>query len=381
MSTPPASAAQDRIIGFDVARAMAIFGMVVVNYRGVFEQDGTSGWLEQVADQVNGRAAALFVFLAGLGISLLSARSRASGEAQAIRADRITLFRRALFLFVLGLGFRQVWEFDILHFYGVYLAFAAILLVAPTRVLIGLALLAVAVFPLLYAVLPGLGIPFWDTTSAFTPRDIVIDLTFQGYHPVAPWLAFLLLGMVVGRLDLGDRTVRRRMLIGGVLAALLTEAISFAALGLGLLKPLLDVTPGIDLEAIALLLGTEPYPPMPLFVVVGTGWAMAAVSLCLAAGERWGSRRWMLPFAHAGQLALTVYILHGTIGVWAIAWLGMEPRHSLEWVLGYCVIFYVAIVLLATIWRRFLARGPVETVMRWLTGSRKSEIVPSEDPA
>lgn len=143
------------------------------------------------------------------------------------------MLKRALFLFAIGLAFRQIWDFDILHFYGVWLCVAALLLTAPSRALAGCALIVVAIFPLLFVLLPGqLGISFWETTDALTPRDLAIDLFFQGYHPVAPWLAFLFVGMIIGRLDLADRALRRRMLIGGVVLAFACEAIAFALLDL-----------------------------------------------------------------------------------------------------------------------------------------------------
>ena len=376
MTGAPRTAA-GRIAGFDLARAIAIFGMVTVNFRVVLADSDGPEWLERLADQIDGRAAALFVFLAGLGISLLSAHSRASGEAAAIRADRLTLLKRALFLFIIGLAFRRIWEFDILHFYGVYLFLAALVLTVSNRMLIALGVVAAAIFPALYLVLPAqFGIPFWDTTAALTARDIAIDVFFQGYHPLFPWLAFLFAGMIIGRLDVGDRHIRRLMLWGGIALALAAEAIAFALLGIGLLKTLLNIAPAIAIEPVADNFGTEPYPPMPLFVAVGIGWAMAVSSLCLSAGERWNGKVWLTPFIHAGQLALTVYIVHGSIAIWALDWIGLGGQHSTAWTLGYAVLFYAVIVLLATLWRRRFARGPIETVMRRLTGSRKSEILP-----
>lgn len=290
------AAISGRIDGFDLARAIAIFGMVTVNFRAALASGETPRWLYLLAEQVNGRAAALFVFLAGVGIALLSARSRASGDRAAIRADRLSLFKRALFLFATGLGFRQLWEFDILHFYGVYLLAAALLLTAPSRVLAALGIALAALFPVLYYMVPSyLGIPFWDTTSAFTVRDIAIDLFFQGYHPVAPWLAFLLAGMIVGRLDLADRAVRRRLLVGGVALALIAEAISAGLLELGWLKAAFDIAPAAIVEAAAEAFATDAYPPMPLFVAVGLGWAAAAIALCLSIGERFAGRAWLTP--------------------------------------------------------------------------------------
>lgn len=384
-ATPPAetptaeeSRTARRIIGFDIARAFAIFGMITVNYRSTFHITGESpAWLETAAGMVNGRAAALFVLLAGIGISLLSRQSRLSGERADIREDRFNLLRRAVFLLAIGLLFRQIWEYDILHFYGIYLMIAAVLLTVSNRNLAIAGFLAAAVFPILYYVLPAqFGIPFWATTSEFTVREVLIDFFFQGYHPVTPWIAFMIAGMLLGRLDMRDPAVRRKMLIGGIALALTAEAIAFVALDMGLFKLMEDVSQMIDLEEASLLLGTAPYPPMPLFLAVGIGWGMAIVSLCLSFGDRFAERRWITPLVHTGQLALTIYILHGTVGIWAVGWAGYKPHQTLEWIIGYSGLFYVAMIIASTLWRRRFDRGPVEAIMRRLTDSWKSEINP-----
>ena len=40
------------------------------------------------------------------------------------------------------------------------------------------------------------------------PLGMLAELTFTGYYPAVPWLAYLLVGMAVGRLDL-THVVRR----------------------------------------------------------------------------------------------------------------------------------------------------------------------------
>lgn len=379
MSGPAQPSASNRILGLDLARALAIFGMLTVNFRAVLTEAEEPEWLHRLAEQVDGRAAALFVFLAGIGVSLLTRRSRGSGNGAAIRSDRWLLWRRALFLFVVGLTFRQIWEFDILHFYGVYLFAAAFLISAPSRWLLVLAGLLSLIFPILYYVLPSrFGIPFWGTNAGLAPGDLAIDIFFQGYHPFAPWFGFMAVGMAVGRLDFGDAGLRRRLLFGGLLAVLIAEALAQLLLGFGGLKLAFGLAPITTVELAADSFGTDPYPPMPLYVLAGAGWAVTITMLCLGVARRWGTRPWLTPLIHAGQLALSVYVFHGTVGAWLPEWLGYEPPLSLGWVLGYCVAFYAVTVLLATIWRRFFARGPLESVMRWLTGKRRTRAAPAQ---
>lgn len=371
-ATPmPAAAASGRVYGLDIARALAIFGMITVNFRAKLTETEEPAWLLRLAEQIDGRAAATFVFLAGIGVALLTRKSRLSGDAAAIRADRWLLWRRALFLFVIGLAFRTIWNFDILHFYGVYLFTIAFLITQPGNRLIALAVILSLVFPFLFYVVPTqLGISFWDTNDGLSPGDLAIDIFFQGFHPFAPWFAFMLFGYVVGRLDLGDRKLRRRLLATGLLLVVVAEATAQALLQLGFIKLAFGFAAREAVELAADSFATDAYPPMPLFVMAGTGWAMVVAMLSLGIGERWGGRAWLTPLVHTGQLALSVYIFHGTIGAWAPGWVGYPPPQSLAWVLGYCVLFYAATILLATLWRRLFARGPIETVMRWLTSSR-----------
>ena len=54
-----------RIQGFDLARALAIFGMIVVHFALVMSgEQREPAWLRTVLDLIDGRAAALFVILA-----------------------------------------------------------------------------------------------------------------------------------------------------------------------------------------------------------------------------------------------------------------------------------------------------------------------------
>jgi uncharacterized membrane protein YeiB len=370
-TAPAPVPASGRIHGLDIARALAIFGMLTVNFRAKLTETEEPAWLLRLVEQVDGRAAATFVFLAGIGVALLTRKSRLSGDAAAIRSDRWLIWRRALFLFVIGLTFRLIWDFDILHFYGVYLFAIAFLMTAPSNRLIALAVVLSLIFPILFYILPAqFGIPFWGTNDGLYPSDLAIDVFFQGYHPFAPWFAFMLFGFVVGRLDLSDRKLRRRLLLAGLLFVLVAETIAQALLEFGGLKLAFGLAPRATVELAADSFGTDPYPPTPLFVMAGTGWSLIVAMLCLRIGERWGDRAWLTPLIHTGQLALSVYVFHGTVGAWAPAWIGYPPPLSLSWVLGYCVLFYATTILIATLWRRLFARGPIESVMRWLTKRR-----------
>ena len=75
--------------------------------------------------------------------------------------------------------------------------------------------------------------------------------------------------------------------------------------------------------------GTAPMPPAPLYLLSAGGTAVALIAACVFLCERLRTATWLLrPLTHTGQLA----------------------------------------VLCATGWRRLARRGPLEWVMRRLTG-------------
>ena len=119
----------NRIEGYDVARALAVFGMVLVNYKSTMGSEYLGPEkLVGILSFLDGRAAALFVVLAGIGISLLTRQARETGDVAALTTHRRTLLSRAFFFFVVGLVYWPIWPADILHFYGAYIALSVVFL-------------------------------------------------------------------------------------------------------------------------------------------------------------------------------------------------------------------------------------------------------------
>ena len=114
-----------RVLGIDFARALAIIGMIIVNFKMVIGAEG-SGWLLALADSFSGKAAALFVTLAGVGIALMTQRGYESNDETLIKKGRVKLIKRSILLFVVGLSYIVIWPADILHFYGVYIEFTMV---------------------------------------------------------------------------------------------------------------------------------------------------------------------------------------------------------------------------------------------------------------
>ena len=160
---------------------------------------------------------------------------------------------------------------------------------------------------------------------------------FNGFHPVVPWLAFLLLGLIVGRLDMADPATRRRVLVAGASAAVASEILSGVLVRFTGAGRAPDEVPGLEF-----LLGTAPMPPMPLYMIAGAGTACDMIALTVGIGIRFGHVAWIRPLVHTGQLALTLYVAHVAhvvLGMGMIESLGGLEDRSLTFVVGSSVLF------------------------------------------
>ena len=128
-----------RLEGLDLARFLAFVGMVVVNFKIVMGAESDGGVLGILTGSLEGRAAATFVVLAGVGLGLAASRS-------AHRQTVLVTMKRAAFLLVLGLVNSLIFDADIIHYYAFYFLFGVLVLPFRTRTLIAAIVLLNLVF-------------------------------------------------------------------------------------------------------------------------------------------------------------------------------------------------------------------------------------------
>jgi uncharacterized protein len=202
----------------------------------------------------------------------------------------------------------------------------------------------------------------FEYQASWIPVGFVRHLLFEGYYPAIPWLAFLLVGMWIGRLDVRQTAVRRRLLIGGLSIGVLAELASRLLIAVFFA----NATPD---QALVVERAFSRFADlaMPLYILAAGGTAVAVIALCLTLTERHPEARWVRLLAWTGQLALTLYVAHEVIGLGPLVVLGLDNGRSLLFSIGYGTAFFVAAVIFATLWRRRFMRGPLEWVMRRLT--------------
>ncbi len=357
----------NRQYGYDLARALAVIGMVIVNFKiAMGAETAGPGWLVWLVGLIDGRAAAAFVILAGVGMSLLSRKARLSGDLQAMAAHRKALFKRAAVLFGFGLLYTPIWPADILHFYGIYILIGACLLNASGRTLwtlaVGMSLAFVGML-LLFNYDKGWDWASLNYTDFWTLKGMLRHLFFNGFHPVIPWTAFLLAGIWLGRQDISAPAVRRKIFIGGLVAFILAEIASYL-----LTAWMLARFPYVNRTDIKGLGGTDPIPPMPFYLLSAGGVALMLITGSTMLVEKLRYSFWILkPFITTGQYALTFYVAHVVIGMGTLEELGLLSESNLLLSVASALCFCIGGMGVAVVWRQYFKRGPLEWVLRKVT--------------
>lgn len=353
---PQTATPGSRLEGLDLARFAAFVGMVLVNFHVVVTgghappEGGVGDW----PLLLQGRAAAGFVVLAGVGLGLMAQRGGAEQQLW------LTL-RRAAFLMAIGLANMLVFDADILHYYAVYFVFGALLLPLSSRALLGWVLglnLAAVAAVLTLDFEAGWVMAELRYTDFWTPQGFVRNLVFNGWHPVVPWLGFLLFGVVLSRLPLAAGRTQLALAAGGVVAMLVASMLS---------TWLLPLMQAAEPELVDLV-KTEPVPAMPLYTVAGLGAACALIGVCAWLGERPSLRRWLRPACLVGRQSLTLYVAHILVGMGVLESLGLIEGGSGQQAVVASFWFVAACVVYALVWSRWFKRGPLEGLMRRLAG-------------
>lgn len=376
---PAARPRSRRAVGVDVARAVALIGMIAVHVFPAENEDETG--LSWAFGLFGGRAAALFAVLAGVSIAFVERRSRGQLHGRTLTADRAALVVRGLLILVVGLllGHLETPILTIIPYFGVLFILALPFYGRSSRLL----LIAAGVFAVLGPALRHLVIDrvperidpdsdYTFVTATERPDLFVADMLLTGYYPAILWMTYLCVGIVIGRQQLTSRRFALILLGWGSALAFLSWTLSKLLLGpLGGTRHLLEATPSLDGEDVAeiLLFGPDvavptttwwwlavvsPYSETPLNLVHNLGTAVAFLGLALLVTHRGG--KVFSPFAAIGAMTLTLYSAHCVVLM-----LEVLPEEDLPEAALWIQV--LAFMLFAMLWRSALGRGPLESVI------------------
>jgi uncharacterized membrane protein len=384
-SKVPVEPLKPRVIGVDVARGLALIGMMATHTFALKAEDGTPSLVHMVA---SGRAVATFVLVAGVSVAFLTGgRARPRGRARAAASAGLVIRAVLIGLIGLALGFLSPLNgiLGILPFYGLLFLLVIPLLGLRSWILALVTVASFGVGSLLIVATTNLGLPYagaqLDPTLATLVEDplgLLAQLTITGEYPVVVYLGYLAAGLAIGRLDLSSRRVAGWLLGVGLALAVAAQAVSWLVLNrLGGLAQLLPLAPtGDDPAQVTQQLLWEPdriaswwYLALPaphshslvdLVHTVGSAAAILGAALLLTRTR--AGRTVLAPLAAAGSLSLTLYCAH--LLLLATHWSAANPT----------VLFLtmtVGGVVFAAIWRRWCGQGPLERVVSVPAGAAR----------
>lgn len=354
-----------RVVGLDVARCLALLGMIATHVLPAYTADGTH--LSWSAELAGGRASALFAVLAGVTLTLGAGGTRpVHGRVWAGVGAGVVV--RAVLVGVLGMALA---ELDagiaiILTYYGLLFFLGIGFLALRARTLLALAAGWLVVSPVLsHLVRPELPPRGFDSPSfaqLADPGRLLAELTFTGYYPVVPWLTYLLVGMALGRIDLRRATTATWIAAAGLVLAVAAPLVSRWLLArppvAGALRDSgIDLTLGraygtTPTDTWAWLAVASPHTATPLDLARTLGSSLLVIGLCLLAA-RIAPRLWSIAFG-AGAMTLTLYSLHVVLRTD-----GALAGDDLTTYLQHVAVVVTIGALLALVRRR----GPLEAVV------------------
>ena len=354
---------KQRVNGFDVARALAIFGMVVVNFKIAMNAETGNQLLMGFAGLFEGRASALFVILAGIGVTLMTNKTRESGDRSLVLKSRLSLIKRGLLLIVLGLAYTPIWEADILHFYGFYFLIAAVIFKVNDKSLLLASSIIMLIFPVLMVFFNYEQNWVWATftyENFWSLDGMIRRILFNGFHPVFPWAAFLVLGMWLGRQDLSNALIRKKLLIGSIITLLVTE------IGFYAIRSILGDGHSLEMtsEEVTFLFSTSIIPPLPQYMISAGSSAIIVLIGSLYFSEKFSESNINQWLCQTGKLSLTLYVAHVIIGMGILEFIGRLENQTINFSLFCALTFCACGMIFSVFWLRFFKTGPLEWVFR-----------------
>ena len=367
----------DRLTGIDAARGVALIAIMCVHLLpAAYPSTGTPTltWIFFPGD-----SPALFALLAGTGLAFTSGGRRPL-RGRALTAARAGVAVRAVLLLVLGLSIGYLMPpeppaYNILIYFAAYFLLALPFLGLAPRTLFVLSGVFLLAGPLLIHFLGGALPEFSSFNPTFgtvvsEPVAVFWQLLLTGTYPALPYMAYVLAGVAIGRLNLRSLRIQVRLLVAGAALAATAKLVSWHLLySADVYTTLLYSIPSLTREQLYALLVYGPFDPLPtttpwwlilttpdvntpFSVAWSLGVGLAVVGACLLLARKFEA--WLVPLAAVGAMTLSLYYAH-------LVFLSFEffYAHRLLW----AVVSLVLWTLFALAWERAFGQGPVERLM------------------
>ena len=397
-TTAMTSTPKQRLVGVDVARGLALIGMMAIHILPEVDEnlEPTLSWT-----LFSGVSAGLFALLAGVSLTFASG-GRTPLTGRALTAAKWALAARALIILSIGLliALLNPPAAIILAYYGTLFLMAIPLLGCGPRVLasaaLGFAVLGPIVMQAVRDSLPTLdGYDPSFATLLTDPAATFSELLVGGSYPAIPWMAYICAGLALGRIDLRSHAVQVRLAIGGIGLAAGSWLLSELLLGpFGGRTRLLESTPWMGAQGIrdVQIWGPDSYAPDPTLPTTSWWWltilspysstplellntigiaAMVLGAMLIVAAKATSA---FMPLAAMGGMTLTLYSAH--LVALSTGFLLDRPGVALA-------MHTAAAALFAVIWRNVTAgkQGPLERLVSRGANRARQRVLGNGAPA
>ncbi|QOQ39675.1 DUF418 domain-containing protein [Trueperella pecoris] len=346
-----------RIRGIDVARGLAILGMIWAHVRPAPDDWGTiAHFLSEIP---SGRSSALFALLAGVSLAILTGRNvHYTGEQMRHAQLRIAGRAVALLVFAAFLNVFSSMIAIILGFYAAWFLFAIPLVDWSAKKLAIAAGVVALVGPQIIIVF-NYFLNSHELYGAGGLNAFLIDALSMGSYPGLAYMAYVLAGMAIGRMDLTCALVRTRLFVVGAslavtgygTAALATRTFAYPhELGIEILDEFSPAPPQLSDFFMA-----DPHLNTTTEVLGNLGVALAVIAVCLWLSPL--AKHVLYPVAAVGSMSLTAYVGHAFGLHFKPEWFFTDSFVPFLVVAGLVIVF-------STVWALLpFRRGPLEWVM------------------
>jgi uncharacterized membrane protein YeiB len=260
------------------------------------------------------------------------------------------------------------WPGDILHFYGGYLHIAAFVLFVPKKYYLWIAAGAVIVFHVLLFIIPIE--TSWDFTlykyqDFWTPIGFLRNTLYNGWNSIFPWVAYFMIGMWLGKLDWNKNSNKKTVFGVGLILFFLFQGLRLLA------------KENLYSEWTTSYILSEYFPAYFPFMVITIGFALMMIAAWVYIGERFSESKMVCYLSKAGQMSLSLYVFHLTIGMLILSQLTGKPYSGYLqeqiatkpiYIFMYAVLFFAFSVFISVVWKKYFKMGPLETIMRKISG-------------
>jgi uncharacterized membrane protein YeiB len=342
-----------RITGIDMARGIAMAGMVIVHFVAWWETDGA---LSSAAELVRGRAMPLFMLLGGVGVTLMTTRTHTPTR---------NLLIRAVMLMALGLFLTEHVEriAIVLQSYSLFFLLAIGLRMARSTVLAALVPAIVAIGAVTYQVVgdPRVLTPF---NSLFTSTEGIQSLVIDGFYPLFPVGAFFIAGMWLGRIDLSSDRVAAILFSAGTIIGIGVWVGANRIVSLFNVQTSFGGRAGDGAFHWGRLLDGEGHSAMPAWTISALGTSAGVLGLSLLISRR--ASTLTAPLVAVGSLSLTFYVFQS----WVTNLVPETAQTSAarEW--AHAIAVFVVFTAFALLWKTRFRSGPLERLLRLGSGPK-----------